>query len=89
MSDNSGENSLARIHPSVVDVSLSSQEQTRDVEQVANAITQMEQVTQRNAASAEETASAVEVLRAQSATSRGIVQKITSVVGSAKPERVV
>jgi methyl-accepting chemotaxis protein len=73
-----------KIRTLVDDVSLSSHEQSRGVEQVARAITQIEQVTQRNAANAEESASSVEELNAQSETLREIVEQVSAVVGGAQ-----
>ena len=50
----------------VDEISVGSQEQARGIEQIGSAITQMDQVTQKAAASAEEGASAAEELTAQS-----------------------
>jgi methyl-accepting chemotaxis protein len=47
------------------EVSSASEEQTKGIEQIGNAVTQMDKVTQSNAASAEESASASEELFAQ------------------------
>ncbi|MBL8230757.1 MAG: MCP four helix bundle domain-containing protein [Bryobacterales bacterium] len=73
----------------VDEVNLSSQEQARGIDQIGKAITQMEQVTQKTAASAEESASAAEQLNAQSETLRDIVTELTvMVVGDqAGPDR--
>jgi len=65
----------------VDEVNLGSQEQTRGIEQVGKAIAQMEQVTQKTAANAEESASAAEELNAQSETVKGIVERLTAMVG--------
>ncbi|MFN7992821.1 MAG: methyl-accepting chemotaxis protein [Bryobacteraceae bacterium] len=65
----------------VDDVSLGSQEQARGIEQIGKAITQMEQVTQKTAANAEESASAAEELNAQSETLKDIVERLTAMVG--------
>jgi methyl-accepting chemotaxis protein len=64
------------------EVNLGSQEQARGIEQVAKAITQMEQVTQRTAASAEESASAAQQLLAQSEALNDIVKTLTAMVGA-------
>jgi methyl-accepting chemotaxis protein len=67
---------------SLVDgVNLSSQEQTRGVEQVSKSITQMEQVTQKNAASAEESAASAQDLHAHSEIMKRIVEEVTAIVG--------
>ena len=65
----------------VDDVNMGSQEQARGIDQIGKALTQMEQVTQKTAANAEECASAAEELNAQSATLQGIVERLTTLVG--------
>jgi methyl-accepting chemotaxis protein len=77
-----------RIKALVNDVNLSSQEQTRGVEQVAKAIVRMEQVTQKNAASAEENASSIEEMNMQSETLQEIVEQVTAVVGRSARKRI-
>jgi methyl-accepting chemotaxis protein len=64
-------------------VSAASQEQAQGIEQVTQAITQMEKVTQTTAASAEESAAASEELSAQSETSMEVVGQLSALVGSA------
>jgi len=71
----------AKVKTLVDEVSLSSVEQTRGIEQVAKAITQMEQVTQNSAASAEEGASAAEELTAQSEAMKDVVERLSAMVG--------
>jgi methyl-accepting chemotaxis protein/methyl-accepting chemotaxis protein-1 (serine sensor receptor) len=70
-----------RVKSLVDQVSDGSQEQTRGIEQVAKAITQMEAVTQTTAASAEESAAAAEELKAHSQTWKVIVDRFASMVG--------
>lgn len=65
----------------VNDVDRCSQEQTRGVEQVAKAIAQMEQVTHKNAAHAEESAAAAAELSARSAELREAAGQVTALVG--------
>jgi len=65
----------------VDEVNVGSQEQARGIEQIAKAVTQMEQVTQKTAASAEESASASEELSAQAETMRKIVEQLEGMVG--------
>jgi len=72
----------------VDEVNLGSQEQARGIEQVAKAISQMEQVTQKTAANAEESASAGEELSAQAETLRGIVERLTEMVGGGEAAQV-
>jgi methyl-accepting chemotaxis protein/methyl-accepting chemotaxis protein-1 (serine sensor receptor) len=71
----------AKVKTLVDEVNLGSQEQTRGIEQVGKAITQMEHVTQKTAANAEESAAAAEELTAQSATLKSIVESLTAMVG--------
>jgi methyl-accepting chemotaxis protein len=63
-------------------VHAGSQEQSKGIDGIANALVQIEQVTQRSAASAEETASAGEQLAAQSETLRNIVRQLETMVGA-------
>ncbi len=65
----------------VDEVSVGSGEQARGMEQIAKAISQMEQVTQKTAASAEESASAAEELTAQSEALKDVVRQLTALVG--------
>jgi len=66
----------------VDEVSLGSQEQSRGIEQVAKAITQMQQVTHSSAAGAEQGAAAAEELTAQSASLKTVVDRLAQMVGS-------
>ncbi len=65
----------------VDEVNLGSQEQVRGIEQIGKALTQMEQVTQRNAANSEESAAAAEELTAQSEALKDIVERLAAMVG--------
>jgi len=65
----------------VDEVNLGSQEQARGIEQIGKAIVQMEQVTQKTAANAEECAAAAEELNAQSETLRDVVERLSALVG--------
>jgi methyl-accepting chemotaxis protein/methyl-accepting chemotaxis protein-1 (serine sensor receptor) len=66
----------------VAEVSLSSQEQVRGLDQVSRAIAQMGQVTEKTAASAEQSAAASEELNAQSENLRSLVNQLVALVGS-------
>jgi methyl-accepting chemotaxis protein/methyl-accepting chemotaxis protein-1 (serine sensor receptor) len=65
----------------VDEISVGSQEQARGIEQIGSAITQMDQVTQKAAASAEEGASAAEELTAQSESLKGALAQLLQMVG--------
>jgi methyl-accepting chemotaxis protein len=61
-------------------ISQASQEQAQGVDQVNTAVSQMDKVTQQNAAGAEESASAAEELAAQSMAVKGRVDELTALV---------
>ena len=63
-------------------VNQASGEQAKGIEQIGTAVTQMEQVTQTAAASAEEGAAAAEELTAQSAALRNLIEQLTAMVGA-------
>ncbi len=67
----------------VAEIASASQEQAQGVSQVNIAITQMDKVTQSNAASAEESAAAAEELNAQAAMVKESVQTLQQLVGGA------
>jgi methyl-accepting chemotaxis protein/methyl-accepting chemotaxis protein-1 (serine sensor receptor) len=75
----------AKVRTLVDEVNLGSQEQVRGIEQISKAISQMEQVTQSTAASAEESASASEELTAQAAALKGIADELALMVGGDGP----
>jgi methyl-accepting chemotaxis protein len=65
----------------VGEIAAASQEQSQGIDQVNTAVTQMDKVTQANAANAEESASASEELSAQAEQMNGIVQELSALVG--------
>lgn len=71
----------SRIKTLVEEVNLGSLEQTRGIDQIAKALTQMEQVTQQSAANAEESAAAAEELTAQASTLMEVVHGLSAMVG--------
>ncbi len=71
----------------VDEVEASSKEQAQGIEQISRAVAQMDEVTQRNAANAEESASAGEELNAQSQSLMSVVGQLRDMVGNA-PEGV-
>ena len=73
----------ARTVKTLVDqINLGSQEQARGLNEVSKAITQMEQLTQSTAATAEETASASEELTVQSDAMKEVVYRLSLMVGA-------
>jgi methyl-accepting chemotaxis protein len=73
--------SAARVRILVDEVDVGSQEQAKGIDQVANAIRQMEQVTQSSAASAEESAAISEDLANQAESMNDIARQLQGVVG--------
>jgi methyl-accepting chemotaxis protein/methyl-accepting chemotaxis protein-1 (serine sensor receptor) len=71
----------AKVKTLVDEVNSGSLEQARGIHQIGKAIAQMEQVTQKTAASAEEGASAAEELTAQSEVLRDAVDSIVAMIG--------
>ncbi len=65
----------------VEEVHLGSQEQARGIEQISRAIVQMEQVTQKTAADAEESSAAATELNTQWETLQEIAKRLTAMVG--------
>ena len=76
--------SIKRVSDIVAEISSASEEQSRGVSQVGEAITQMDQVTQQNAALVEESAAAAESLR-QQATQLVQTMGVFKVDGHASP----
>ncbi len=72
---------VSKITDIVKQVNQASQEQTRGVEQVSKALSHLEAVTQRNAASAEESASCAEELNSQSTMLKSVIREISLLVG--------
>ena len=68
----------------VSEITAASNEQAQGIEQVNIAVTEMEKVTQQNAASSEESASASEELIGQAEQMRGFVKDLELLVGSDK-----
>jgi len=66
----------------VEEMNLGSQEQARGIDQISKAMAQMEQVTQRNAANAEQGAAAAEELTAQAKAMTDSVDKLIEMVGT-------
>jgi methyl-accepting chemotaxis protein len=70
----------SKIKVLVDEINLGSVEQTRGIDQINRAIIQMEQVTQSNAANAEESAAAAEQLNAQAEAMKDVVGSLQSMV---------
>lgn len=74
--------SSGRVKSLVDEVNLGSQEQTRGMDQISRAVLQMQNVTQKNAASAEQSASAGAELNAQADALRLLVSEMRDMVGA-------
>jgi methyl-accepting chemotaxis protein len=64
----------------ISEISAASREQAEGINQVTNAVTQMDQVTQQNASAAEEAASSAEELTSQADTLQGMVIELKKIV---------
>jgi len=65
----------------VAEIAAASEEQARGIDQVNVAVTEMDKVTQSNAANAEESASASEEMRAQAEQMKEMVGELIALVG--------
>jgi methyl-accepting chemotaxis protein len=74
--------SAVRVKGLISEVSEASRQQTQGIDQVSQAVAQMERVTQGTAATAEETAAASEELNAQAAVALAIVTRVASLAGA-------
>lgn len=68
----------------VAEIAAASREQSQGMDQISNALGQMDQVVQKNAANAEETASASEELNAQAQTLQDYVDQLAALIGGKK-----
>ncbi|MFH1060810.1 MAG: methyl-accepting chemotaxis protein [Pseudomonadota bacterium] len=76
------QNSAGRMGELVAEIAAASREQAQGIDQVNKAATEMDKVTQQNAANAEESAAAAEELSAQSETMQGFVGELINLVGT-------
>jgi methyl-accepting chemotaxis protein len=74
----------AKVKELVDQINVASNEQTRGINQIARAISQMEEVTQASAASADQSAAAAQELTAQSNRLNEIVNSLTLVIGGGR-----
>ncbi|NGO38523.1 hypothetical protein G4L39_03800, partial [Limisphaera ngatamarikiensis] len=65
----------------VAEIAAASQEQSQGIGQINSAVSQMDKVTQANAAAAEQSAAAAQELTAQAASLRQAVQTLVQLVG--------
>ena len=72
----------------VDEIAAASTEQAQGIEQVNKAVTEMDKVTQQNAANAEESASASEEMNAQAEQMGGMVNELVTLVGGAEKEEI-
>ena len=77
---------VAKVTQFIGEVSAASSEQAQGIDQVNTAVSQMDQVTQSNAANAEESASASEELSAQARELKQMVLTLVTIVGGSGSE---
>jgi methyl-accepting chemotaxis protein len=80
---------FSQIKNIVDEINLGSQEQAKGTDQIGRLIAQMEQSTQKNAASAEESASVSEQLGAQSMSLSEVASRLAELVGTDQPQHSV
>ena len=73
--------SASKVGELVGEIAAASNEQAQGIDQINTAVTQMDQVTQQNAANAEESASASEEMNAQAGQMKAIVGELVALVG--------
>jgi methyl-accepting chemotaxis protein len=73
--------SAAKVKTLVDEVNLGSQEQALGIQQISKSIAEMDRVTQANAASAEQSASASQEMSAQAEALQYIAQELRTMVG--------
>jgi Methyl-accepting chemotaxis protein len=66
----------------IAEIAVASQEQSQGIDQVSRAVSDMDQVTQANAATAEETSAAANELSAQASQLKGIIAELTRMVSN-------
>jgi methyl-accepting chemotaxis protein len=74
----------ARVKTLVDEVDASSKEQAMGIEQISQSIAQMDQVTQRTATNAEQSAGAGDALHAESQKLLAVVERLQSIVGASQ-----
>ena len=79
--------SIGKTTALVSEIAAASREQAQGIDQVNNAVAQMDKVTQQNAANAEESASASEELSSQAESMNDIVGELTALVGGNARDR--
>ena len=72
--------STSRVGELVTEISAASQEQAQGISQINKAVADLDRITQENASTAEESASAAEELNAQSTQMRGIVRRLVVII---------
>ncbi len=77
----------AKVSELVAEIAAASGEQSQGITQVNAAVTDIDKVTQQNAANAEESASAAEEMSAQAEQMKAMVQELVVLVESAKREK--
>jgi Methyl-accepting chemotaxis protein (MCP) signalling domain len=70
-----------KVNDLISEIAAASEEQARGIDQISTAVTQMDQVTQSNAANAEESASAAEELSGQAEQLNGMVDDLQHMLG--------
>jgi len=73
-----------KVNALIAEIAAASREQSTGIEQVNTSVTQMDKVTQANAAAAEESAAASEELNSQAEQLRSCVGELVEIIGGAR-----
>ncbi len=76
-------NKARQVDELIAEIAVASQEQSQGIDQVARAVSDMDQVTQANAATAEETSAAANELSGQASQLKEIIDELNHMVGGA------
>jgi len=80
--------SAKKVEELLAEVTASSQQQVHGIDEVSNAMTEIDKVTQDNAGSAEETASAIEEISIQTGQMNAIVTELVELVGGKDKKQI-
>ncbi len=80
--------SAKKVEELLAEVTASSQQQVQGIDEVSNAMTEIDKVTQDNAGSAEETASAIEEISIQTGQMNEIVTELVELVGGKDKKQI-
>ncbi|MBX7123912.1 MAG: hypothetical protein K1X42_17435, partial [Opitutaceae bacterium] len=78
-----------RVDSLVAEIALSSQEQSQGIGQITRAVSDMDGITQANAATAQQTSAAAAELDSQTTGLQGVIEELTAMVGGSRHPAIV